>query len=265
MPTAFAIAAHPDDIEFVMAGTLIRLRDNGWTIHYMNIADGCCGSSVTDAAETARIRAAEARRAAESIGAVFHSSICPDLGIFYDDATLRRLAAVVREVSPSIVLTHAPIDYMEDHTNTCRLAVTAAFARGMPNYATHPPRPAIDAPVTLYHAQPHGNRTPLGELVTPTHFVDVGGVMAEKIRMLEHHRSQKEWLDRSQGMDSYVETMKSLMREAGSMSGAVEYAEGWRRRHHLGFCAADADPLASLCIVPGIEPPGQLRTSKNSS
>jgi len=23
----------------------------------------------------------------------------------------------------------------------------------------------------------------------------------------------------------------------------VEYAEGWRRRHHVGFCAPDADPL----------------------
>jgi len=59
--------------------------------------------------------------------------------------------------------------------------------------------------------------------------------------------------------------MKSLMREVGSMSGVVEYAEGWRRRHHLGFCGADTDPLASLCVAPGIEPPGQFRTRKNSS
>ena len=51
----------------------------------------------------------------------------------------------------------------------------------------------------------------------PTHFVDVGGVMEEKIRMLEYHRNQKEWLDRSLGMGSYTETMKSLMREVGSI------------------------------------------------
>ena len=33
-------------------------------------------------------------------------------------------------------------------------------------------------------------------------------------------------------------------RDVGTISGRFEYAEGWRRRNHLGFCAADADPLA---------------------
>ena len=46
MPTALAIAAHPDDIEFVMAGTLLRLAETGWSIHYFNIANGCCGSKI---------------------------------------------------------------------------------------------------------------------------------------------------------------------------------------------------------------------------
>ena len=41
---AFAIAAHPDDTEFQMAGTLILLRDAGYQIHYMNIGNGCCGT-----------------------------------------------------------------------------------------------------------------------------------------------------------------------------------------------------------------------------
>ena len=61
--------------------------------------------------------------------------------IFYDLPTLARLAAVMREVAPEILLTHPPADYMEDHMNACRLAVTAAFAREMPNFPTDPPRP----------------------------------------------------------------------------------------------------------------------------
>ena len=40
----FAIAAHPDDIEFVMAGTMMLLDDAGYELHYMNIANGSCGS-----------------------------------------------------------------------------------------------------------------------------------------------------------------------------------------------------------------------------
>ena len=54
--TAFAIAAHPDDIEFFMSGTLMRLKNAGYEIHYMNLADGCCGSTKHSREEIARIR-----------------------------------------------------------------------------------------------------------------------------------------------------------------------------------------------------------------
>src|SRR5689334_7878316 len=119
MPAAIAIAAHPDDIEFLMSGTLMLLRANGYQIHYWNLANGCCGSSKYDAATIARIRREEAYAAARAIGATFHESICNDLEIFYDRKLLGKVASVIREVAPEIVLTHSPIDYMEDHTNAC--------------------------------------------------------------------------------------------------------------------------------------------------
>jgi LmbE family N-acetylglucosaminyl deacetylase len=240
---AMAVAAHPDDIEFVMAGTLILLGEAGYELHYMNIANGCCGSTEHSATHTAQIREQEALAAADSIGAEFHPSLVNDLEIFYNHETLTRLAAVMRKVAPEILLVHAPIDYMEDHMNACRLAVTAAFARGMPNYPVRPPREPVEGNVTIYHAQPHGNRDPLGREVRPNMFVDVGSVMEKKIAMLACHKSQQQWLDTSQGLNSYLEAVQDLMREVGRMSGRFEYAEGWRRHHHLGFCAADADPL----------------------
>jgi len=241
---AFAIAAHPDDIEFVMAGTMMRLRDAGYELHYMNIANGCCGSTEHDPATAARIRRQEAMRAAESIGAVFHESLTNDLEVLYDLPTLRRLSSIVREVAPGILLTHSPVDYMEDHTNACRLAVTAAFSRGMPNFPVDPPVPITSQPVTIYHAQPHGNQTPLGEAVVPGWFVDVTDLLEQKAAVLAFHVSQKRWLDESQGLDSYVQTMRDLTLEVGRMSGRFQYAEGWRRHLHLGFCEADADPLS---------------------
>ena len=36
-PSAIAIGAHPDDIEFYMAGTLLQLQAAGWTTHYFNL------------------------------------------------------------------------------------------------------------------------------------------------------------------------------------------------------------------------------------
>jgi N-acetylglucosamine malate deacetylase 1 len=242
---AFAVAAHPDDIEFFMAGTLIQLGRVGYELHYMNIANGCCGSTRFGPGQAAEIRRHEAMAAAALVGAKFHASLVNDMEIFYDYPTLVRMAAVMRQVAPEILLVHAPSDYMEDHEAACRLAVTAAFAREMPNFRTDPLLPPIVGPVTIYHAQPHGNRTPLCEVVRPGQFVDITGVMDQKTAMLECHGSQGDWLDTSQGVHSLAATMKSLCREVGAMSGRFEYAEGWRRHVHMGFCSPDADPLAA--------------------
>ena len=43
---AMAVAAHPDDIEFYMAGTLLLLREAGYEVHYMTLASGSCGSRI---------------------------------------------------------------------------------------------------------------------------------------------------------------------------------------------------------------------------
>ena len=106
-----------------------------------------------------------------------------------------------------------------------------------------PPRPPVEQPVTVYHAQPHGNRTPLRQMVMPDLYVDVSSVMDQKKRMLACHQSQRAWLDESQGMGSYLAAMEGICREIGAMSGQFEVAEGWRRRLHFGFCKEDADPL----------------------
>lgn len=244
-PAALAIAAHPDDIEFGMAGTLLQLRARGWAIHCLNLSTGNCGSLEEDAATTRRRRRREAQDAARRLGAAWHPPLCDDLEILYGLPLLRRLAAVVRTVRPRIVLTHSPVDYMEDHTNTCRLAVTAAFARGMPNFRTTPSRPAVPGDVTLYHAMPHGLRDPLRQPVRPDGFADTTPVHAAKRHALAAHASQKEWLDASQGMDSYLKAMDAMSLALGRMSRRFRHAEGWRRHLHLGFSAADDDPLAA--------------------
>ena len=244
-PAVLAIFAHPDDIEFVAAGTLLLLRDSGWQIHYLNLSGGDCGSMTTGPEETRAIREQEGRAAAAILGAEFHQSLASDLCIFYEERLLRRLAAVVRQVQPQIVLTHSPEDYMEDHMNTARLAVTAAFARGMPNFATDPPVAPVTGDVTVYHAMPHGLCDGLRRPVVPDLFVDTTAVQPLKRQALAAHASQKEWLDATQGMDSYLDAGDEAARAVGRMSGRFAYAEGWRRHLHLGLSATADDPLAA--------------------
>jgi len=240
---ALALGAHPDDIEFMMAGTLRCLKQAGWETHYLNLASGSCGSAEHPVARLRRIRGEESRSAAHVLGAVFHESLVDDLNIYYERPTLRRLAAVIREVNPGILLAPSPQDYMEDHTNACRLVVTAAFVRGMRNFRTQPSRQPVDGEVTVYHAMPHGLRDPLRRRIIPGAFVNTTGAQAAKTAALSEHRSQQKWLGSSQGMNDYLLTMEGFSRELGAMSGCFLHAEGWRRHLHYGFCAAGADPL----------------------
>ncbi len=55
----------------------------------------------------------------------------------------------------------------------------------------------------------------------PHLYVDVTDCIDEKVASLACHASQKQWLDESQGMDSYLETMKEASREVGECRAAM--------------------------------------------
>jgi len=239
----FAIAAHPDDIEFMMGGTLILLGRAGYELHYMNIANGSCGSSTLPPEEIAAVRLVEAKNAADSIGARFHSPLVDDMKIYYEDSLIRTVAAIVRQVDPEIVLLQSPQDYMEDHQNASRIGMTAAFCRNIPNFETTPPTPPLGTDAAVYHALPHGVTSPLLDPIIPHFYVNVESVLEDKRRMLGYHKSQKEWLDVTQGMDNYVYSMEQDSAEVGQMSGIFSHAEGWRRHLHYGFGPKDFDPV----------------------
>ena len=245
-PAAIAIGAHPDDIEFYMAGTLLLLNRAGYEIHYLNVANGCCGSQQYDLRKTRIVRRSEAQRAAKVLGAHYHESLCNDLEIFYELNLLRRLAAVIREVRPNVILTHPPVDYMEDHTNTCRLVVTAAFTHAMPNFRSIPPRRTANYDVTVYHCMPHSMLDPLRRRVVPEVFVNTTSVQPIKRAALAEHKSQQAWLDASQGMNSFLAKADEDGQRVGRLSKNFKFAEGWRRHLHFGFSATEVDPLGEM-------------------
>ena len=244
----FAVGAHPDDVEFNMAGTLSLLAAAGFEPHMMNVSRSNLDSNELSEAQITRIRRREAERAAELVGAVYHGPVADDMMIFYNDKLLRQMTAVVRRIRPSIVLLPSPNDYMEDHTNTARLVVSACFARAMRHYRSDPPEEATDQDVYLYHAQPHLNRDGMRTLVVPELFVNVTDAMETKLKMLGCHESQRQWLDETQGMDNYLDSMQRSGVEVAEMAGRPGWlhAEGFRRHSHVGFSAEDRDLLAEV-------------------
>jgi LmbE family N-acetylglucosaminyl deacetylase len=242
---AMAIAAHPDDIEFMMAGTLVLFKNAGYEIHYMNLSTGNCGSIEHDSINTTRIRMKEAQNSSEILGAEFHPPICNDFEIFYEIETIKKLTSVIRLVKPNVILTHSPSDYMEDHMITSRLSVTAAFVRGVPNFATEEPA-VSNYNCAIYHTLPHGLLDPLRQKVVPEVFIDTTSVHSIKRKALQAHASQQTWLEDSQKMNSYIMAMEGFSLNIGTMSNEFEHAEGWRRHLHYGFSEPDYDPLKEL-------------------
>jgi LmbE family N-acetylglucosaminyl deacetylase len=226
-----------------MAGTLLLLKERGADIHFWNLANGCYGSRVYPKAETARIRWEEAQAAARLAGATIYPPLVDDLGIFYSAEMIAKVASVVRKVRPEIVLTHPLQDYMEDHMNAARLAVTAAFIRGGPNYVTDPPAAHWEGDTVVYHVVPHTQRGPMRELFHPELYVDISTTLKRKGEMLACHASQEAWLDSTQGMSSLVGDMEKMGRALGQRSGRFAAAEGFRRHLHAGFASETADPL----------------------
>src|SRR5262249_27332259 len=104
-----SILAHPDDAEFLCAGTLIRLvREHGWQAHIATMTPGDCGSAELPPEEISRIRRGEGAKAAALIGATYHCLEERDLQIFYNERALERVTCLLRSVRPRVVLTHSP-------------------------------------------------------------------------------------------------------------------------------------------------------------
>ena len=225
-----ALHAHPDDIEFQCAGTLILLREAGCEVTIATMTPGDCGSAVHDAEAIAAIRREEARAAAAMIDARYICLEFRDLAIFNDDESRRRVTEVLRRVAPSIILTAPPSDYIADHEMTSLLVRDACFAASCPNYATRqwdPAVPLVEIP-HLYFVHPVEGRDRDGREVPVDFRVDVSRVFDTKRQMLASHASQRDWLMRQHGIDEYL----AMQERWGGLVGAeigVAQAEAFRQ------------------------------------
>lgn len=136
-PTAMFIFAHPDDIEFGVAGTAARWSKAGSRIIYVLITDGNVGSHEDgmSAARLAEIRRAEQKAAADVVGAE-----CVFLG--YHDGFLqptlelrKDLVRLIRQYRPETVVCGDPSNFFPtdfyinhpDHRAAGQAAIDAVF------------------------------------------------------------------------------------------------------------------------------------------
>ncbi len=225
-----AIHAHPDDVEFLCAGTLVLLARAGCHVTIATMTPGDCGSAEHDSSAIAEIRRGEARAAAALIGAEAHCLEFRDLAVFNDDESRRKVVEFLRRARPDVVLTAPPSDYHADHEMTSLLVRDACFAAPIPNYATRQWEPAPPLPRIpyLYFIDPLDGRDREGRPVPPAFHVDVTAVFALKREMLARHASQRNWLLKHHGIDEYLDNQQAWGAARGAEIG-VGQAEGFRQ------------------------------------
>lgn len=242
MATILALGCHPDDLEFMCAGTLFHLAERGHEMHIATMCVGDLGSVAKTRIEITRIRLEECRCAAKMLGAQFHCAMLQD--VFLEDCNEHRARAVaiIRNVRPDLVITMSPTDYMVDHEITSRLVRNACFLAPIPNYAFGEAVTQTNTdhiPSLLYMDAMEGKDI-LGNRIRPHFYVNIASQIENKARMLSCHNSQREWLRHQHGVDEYLNAMRRHTSSRGQEVGA-EYAEAFRQ--HLGHAYPQKNPL----------------------
>jgi LmbE family N-acetylglucosaminyl deacetylase len=244
-PRVLAIHAHPDDIEFQCAGTLALLKQAGCSIVVATMTPGDCGSAEHDSEAIAAIRRAEARKAAELLGAEYLCLEFRDLAIFNDDESRRRVVEAIRRTRPDIIFSPPPVDYHADHEMTSILVRDACFCVSIPNYATRQwePAPVLEKIPHLYHVDALEGNDRSGKPQPVDFYVDITSVYPLKRQMMACHESQRNWLLKQHGIDEYLDAQEAWSRKRGAEIG-VDYAEGFTQ--YLGHPYPHDDVLAGL-------------------
>lgn len=216
------IAAHADDIEFGMAGTVARWTETGTQVTYCIVTDNSSGSNDPHMLRTelSRIREEEQIAAANVLGVAEVRFLNYPDGVLQPTLELRRdLTRVIRQVRPQVVVTLDPSlmftpnnDYINhpDHRAAAEAAIYAVF----PSSETRPIFPELlDEGLEPHRVQ----KVYLNLSMQPTLYVDVSATWQRKVEALLCHKSQvgqdvadmiREW-DMRQGEAAGVELAES--------------------------------------------------------
>jgi LmbE family N-acetylglucosaminyl deacetylase len=182
---ALCIVAHPDDIEFYCAGTVLKLTRRGVTVAFLLATSGDKGTSdpAVSSAALAKTREAEQVAAARALGVEEVEFLRhPDAELVESLALRGQFVAAIRRARPDLLLTFDPTPayrYHPDHRVVGRVALDAAWPTARDRLSF----PALGAPHETAEAWCFASPDP--DLL-----VDVRDVLEPKIASRLEHRSQ---------------------------------------------------------------------------
>jgi N-acetylglucosamine malate deacetylase 1 len=204
-----AIAAHPDDVELICGGTLIRAQMLGRSTGILDLAAGEMASRGSP-----ELRAKEAAKAAKVMGVSVRENVgLPDGGITNTPETRARVATVIRRLKPKIVVTHSLHGRHPDHPVVAQLVRDACFVGGLKKVE---PTVPIHRPLKVLHALSFRE-----DYEKPTFVVDISEAFERKLEAIGCYESQ--FGDAVQAGEVYPngEPLRDLIRHHAAHYGSL--------------------------------------------
>jgi bacillithiol biosynthesis deacetylase BshB1 len=229
---ALAIAAHPDDVEMCCAGTLAKLKAAGRSFGVLDLTRGEMGTR-----GDSEVRDAEARRAAEILGASFRKSLdFGDGGLRTGRSEEDALIDAIRRYRPRIIFTSYPEDRHPDHVRAGQIVADAAFYAGLRKRETahpaHRPQQVLFFSTMYYH--------------TPSFVVDVSATYHLRRDAIlafssQFHNPGSSEPETMLSAEKFLKEIEARARHYGQMTG-VEFGEGFISKRPVRI----DDPLAAF-------------------
>jgi bacillithiol biosynthesis deacetylase BshB1 len=215
-----AIAAHRDDVEQTCGGTLLKAAQRGQRAGILDLTRGEMGTR-----GTAEDRAREAEDAARILGVSWRRALdIPDGRVENTWENRLKVASVIRETQPRVVILPYWKGRHPDHYTTSVLGYEACFLAGLAKLPLGSQPPALSRPhrpfkiiyATLYYD------------VRPTFVVDISAQFAGKFASIMAYKSQ--FSDQEAGKDLFpahdeIHARVEAMARHYGMLGGVTYAE----------------------------------------
>jgi bacillithiol biosynthesis deacetylase BshB1 len=171
-----AVSPHPDDVELCCGGLIVKLSTEK---HEVGIVDLTKGELGTEGTGETRMR--EARAAADILGIKVRDNI--DLGdcrVGYSFKEAQKLAGVIRQHQPSLVLAPYGDNHHPDHAASRKLTDKAVFLAGLPK--VHTGHRAHHVGMVAYYM--------LHQSFNPSFIVDVTKNYVKKLEAIKAYKSQ---------------------------------------------------------------------------
>ena len=229
-----AIAAHPDDVELSVGGTLLKLAQIGYRTGILDLTRGEAGTRGTP-----EIRAREAKAAADILGCAVRDNLgLRDAHVWVDEESRVLLVRALRRLRPRVVLTQHWEDPHPDHAHASQLVRDAAHVAGLAKFDPQPGLERFRPNAIAYFLFP---RT-----VAPTFIVDISTQADTKWKAIRAHASQFHNPDSGEpqsrvSTSQFLDEIEARDRYFGAMIG-VDRGEAFLVREALNV----NDPIALL-------------------